>query len=290
MTGIAQFGRRGDRVWAVLTDDGARALGVGLAELLRLPLDSARGVVERAAATGATVALDDVRLLAPVDRQPVWAAGVTYERSLLGRVEESSSASLYDHVYSSSRPELFFKCTAEQVVPPGESVGIRADSDWNVPEPEVGVVLTCDLDVFGFTIGNDMSSRSIEGENALYLPQAKVFDKACALGPRITPAWEVSDDFEIELEVVRDGRAVLAESTSTSRLRRSWTELAEWLGKALTFPDGVVLLSGTGIVPERAFTLAPNDVVTIRVGGIGELRNHVTVVGKSSRVRNGYIS
>ena len=278
--GIARVEHEGARHWVVFAGGEARPLGCDLTDLLQRTAADAREIVERGR-DGEPLRLDGARELAPVDRQPVWAAGVTYERSLEGRGEESGERDLYDRVYTHERPELFFKAPAEEVVGPGDDVGIRADSGWDVPEPELAVVLTSRLEVLGYTIGNDMSSRSIEGENALYLPQAKIYDRACALGPRIVPRWWVDGPFEIALDVQRGGRSIVSERTSTERMRRSFEELAGWLGGALDFPYGAVLMTGTGIVPEGSFTLAAGDIVTIEVKGLGALRNPVVVVGQA---------
>ena len=220
-------------------------------------------------------------LLAPVDSQEVWGAGVTYLRSREARMEESESdASVYDRVYGAARPELFFKAPAWRVRGPGEEIGIRADSEWNVPEPELALILTAELEVAGYTIGNDVSSRSIEGENPLYLPQAKTYEGSCALGPGIVPTGLVEPPFPIRLTVLRDGAAVLDEETTTARMNRPLDELVEHVGRALTFPAGLVLLTGTGIVPDPGFTLEEGDVVRIEAGGLGLLENRVVRVGR----------
>jgi 2-dehydro-3-deoxy-D-arabinonate dehydratase len=255
--------------------DGDRALGCGLADLLALPLDQSRERVERAT----SVDFVDAPLLAPVDDQEVWAAGVTYARSRDGRMDESVDASVYDRVYKAERPELFFKALPNRVVAPGEPVGIRADSQWNVPEAELGLVLNRFGEVFGYVAGNDVSSRSIEGANPLYLPQAKVYEKSCSLGPAIVPAWSVDGPFEIALDVSRGGRSVFAGRASTAALTRTTEDLSRWLMSALTFPSGAILLTGTGIVPEDDFTLQEGDVVTIDIDGIGTLVNPVITVG-----------
>lgn len=264
--------------WAVERDGRRYALDATLADLLALPLADARA---RYAAAADLVA--DAPLLAPVDVQEVWAAGVTYQRSREGRREESSPAGhggLYDHVYTADRPEIFFKATAERVVGDGEPVGIRADSGWDVPEAELGLVVNAAGEVFGYTAGNDMSSRSIEGENPLYLPQAKVYTRACALGPGIVPVWEAGPGpFPVAVRVTRDGAEAWAGQTSTARLARTPEDLVSWLTRALDFPAGVVLLTGTGVVPDRDFTLRAGDEVTIEIAGVGSLRNPVTVVG-----------
>ncbi|MCA9263297.1 MAG: fumarylacetoacetate hydrolase family protein [Planctomycetales bacterium] len=222
--------------------------------------------------------LRDVVLLAPVDDQEVWAAGVTYKRSQTARMEESeAAASCYDRVYSSPRPELFFKATPHRVVGPGRGVRIRADSLWNVPEPEITLVLSSHLKIVGFTIGNDMSSRDIEGENPLYLPQAKVYDECCALGPWISLTDEMPalDQIEVNLEVVRQGARIFAGETHSGQMARRFDDLVEWLGRDATFPRGAFLLTGTGIVPDSDFTLHPNDIIRITIAGVGTLENHV---------------
>ena len=216
------------------------------------------------------------RIEAPIESQEVWAAGVTYRRSLDARADEAVSSDPYDRVYTAERPELFFKATADRVRGPGEPVSIRSDSSWDVPEPELAVVCNSRLEVVGYTIGNDVSSRSIEGENPLYLPQAKVFDGCCSLGPAIALAWDYSPEGRrIELEIHRDGSIVFRSETSTSAMRRSIPDLVAYLARDQRFPAGCVLLTGTGIVPPRNFTLGEGDVVTIRIDGLGELTNPV---------------
>ena len=234
--------------------------------------------VRRRLGTGRAIPLVDVRLLPPVDRQEVWAAGVTYLRSRVAREQESESAAhFYDKVYTADRPELFFKATAGRVVGPGGPVCIRSDSEWSVPEPELGLVLDDTLRLVGLTIGNDMSARDIEGRNPLYLPQAKVYERSCSLGPSITlrSALAAIDDLTISLTIERDGRAAFAEETSTARMARSFDDLIDWLGRENTYPDGVVLLTGTGIVPPDDFTLRPGDLVRIAIDGLGTLENPV---------------
>jgi 2-dehydro-3-deoxy-D-arabinonate dehydratase len=225
-----------------------------------------------------SVSLNEVTLLAPIDRQEVWAAGVTYQRSKDERQRESAGAArFYDLVYSAPRPELFFKATPHRVSGPGDRVLIRRDSRWNVPEPELALVLSPRLQLIGYTIGNDMSSRDIEGENPLYLPQAKVYDHCCALGPVITlvesmpPLREVA----IHLTIERSGQKVFEGATSVSQMVRSVEDLIGWLGRENSFPNGVILLTGTGIVPPDNFTLALGDVIHIDISGIGRLTNFV---------------
>jgi 2-dehydro-3-deoxy-D-arabinonate dehydratase len=223
------------------------------------------------------------RVVAPVDVQEIWAAGVTYERSRDARAEESVEASVYDRVYEATRPELFFKSPGWRVRGPGEAIGVRADSKWNVPEPELALVVTSDLQIAGYTIANDVSSRTIEGENPLYLPQAKLYDGSCAIGPALVPVSAAEPPFEIRLRVLRDGASVVDESTSTARLRRPLEELTEYLGRALSLFDGAILLTGTGIVPAAPFTLLAGDVVRIEIGPLGVLENTVELVGRAAR-------
>ncbi len=244
-----------------------------------MPLGEARDRFDAAISGAAVSVIGDIPVLAPIDDQEVWAAGVTYERSRDGRVDESIDGTIYDRVYVADRPELFFKAPASRVVAAGEPVGIRADSSWNAPEGELGLVLNSAGELFGYVVGNDMSSRSIEGANPLYLPQAKIYDRSCALGPAIVPAWLVDGPFDITLTVSRDDAIAFRGATSTSAMARTPQELAGWLTTALEFPIGVVLLTGTGIVPGDHFTLAAGDIVTIDIAGVGTLVNPVVVVG-----------
>jgi 2-dehydro-3-deoxy-D-arabinonate dehydratase len=218
----------------------------------------------------------EVRLLAPLDRQEVWAAGVTYKRSREARERESvGAARFYDLVYSAERPELFFKSNPFRVADPGEPVRIRRDSRWSVPEPELALLVSPVLEIVGYTIGNDMSARDIEGENPLYLPQAKVYDRCCALGPAI--ALGLSELAAIRLHIERNGSTAFEGSTDLAAMKRGFEDLVSWLGREATFPDGAVLLTGTGVVPPDEFTLLPGDVITIAIEGIGELRNVVEI-------------
>lgn len=222
--------------------------------------------------------LNEVTLLAPIDQQEVWAAGVTYRRSKVARMEESeTSASCYDRVYRAARPELFFKANPHRVVGPEQPVRVRGDSRWSVPEPELALVLSSRLQLVGFTIGNDMSARDIEGENPLYLPQAKVYDASAALGPCITLAEFMPPPAEISVQMTihRDGRPAFAGQTSVGNLVRTYDELIGWLGRDNGFPHGAILMTGTGIVPEGDFTLRQGDVIEIHIDGIGTLRNPV---------------
>ncbi len=223
---------------------------------------------------------DDPRRLSwlkPVDEQEVWAAGVTYLRSRAARERESLSSDLYSRVYEAARPELFFKATPGRTVGPGEPVRVRADSSWTVPEPELALVLNPRLEIVGFTAGNDMSARDIEGENALYLPQAKVYRQCCALGPAIRLAGTGIDPtaLAIRLQIERAGETVFEGATRTDQMVRSLADLVSYLGRENEFPQGVVLLTGTGIVPPDEFTLRDGDVVIVEIEGIGVLRNPV---------------
>jgi 2-dehydro-3-deoxy-D-arabinonate dehydratase len=225
--------------------------------------------------------LDRIRLLTPVESQEVWAAGVTYLRSKEARMEESEfSASAYDRVYDAVRPEIFFKSLPDKVVAPGDAVGIRRDARWNVPEPELALVINSSARIVGFTIGNDMSSRDIEGENLLYLPQAKIYARSCAVGPWIVigPGEEEVRRWSIQLEIRRRGSVVFAGETRAGQIKRTFAELVEYLFRSQEFPNGVVLLTGAGVVPPDSFTLEPDDAVRIAISGIGRLDNPVAVV------------
>ncbi len=216
--------------------------------------------------------------LAPIDHQEVWAAGVTYRRSKVAREDESKGAAqFYDKVYSAPRPELFLKATPARVVHPGAPVRIRADAKWSVPEPELTLVISPAGQIVGFTVGNDMSSRDIEGENPLYLPQAKIYKGSCAVGPLVTPvsAMPHLPDVEIKLVIARAGKTAFEGTTTLAALNRTVESLAEWLFKENEFPNGALLLTGTGIVPPDDFTLASGDSVSITIDGIGTLTNPV---------------
>jgi 2-dehydro-3-deoxy-D-arabinonate dehydratase len=242
---------------------------------LRFRYRTAEGIVEGTAESPEE--LDAFELAIPVEPPEVWCAGVTYERSRDARIEESAVKDVYSLVYDAPRPELFLKdAGCRRTVGPGEPVGVRSDSAWDVPEPEIGIVLGEGGALTGLTIGNDVSSRDIEGANPLYLPQAKIFAGSCALGPAVL----VPDDWEAPLEIrmrITDGagRELFAGETSTARMRRSFPELAEWLVRENPVPAGSVLLTGTGLVPADDFTLEPGHVVEIHVPGIGTLTNPV---------------
>lgn len=224
------------------------------------------------------LALAEVTLLAPIDQQEVWAAGVTYKRSQTARMEESeTSASCYDLVYEADRPELFLKATPHRVSGPGQPVRIRYDATWNVPEPEITCVVSSQGTLVGFTIGNDMSSRDIEGENPLYLPQAKVYRQCAGLGPCITllDSMPAREDTGIKLQIERGGEVVFEGNSGVSEMHRTFEDLIGYLCREQEFPNGVFLMTGTGIVPDSDFTLNAGDVVHITICGIGTLTNPV---------------
>jgi 2-dehydro-3-deoxy-D-arabinonate dehydratase len=254
--------------WGLLQEDGSLLeLAHPLAAMLTgAPIET----------TGRTLAA--APLLAPVDDQEVWASGVTYERSLVARAEESQEPDVYERVYLAPRPELFFKATGARVRGPGDAGTVRSDSTWDVPEPELALVIDAQGSVFGYTIGDDLSSRSIEGENPLYLPQAKVYAGSCVLGPCIVPAADIDGPFDIRLSIERGGEVVFDGTTSTAKMRRTFDELADWLSRGMAFPAGVVLMTGTGLVPDEPFTLKPGDTVSIAIDPIGTLTHTVELL------------
>jgi 2-dehydro-3-deoxy-D-arabinonate dehydratase len=221
----------------------------------------------------------EIEIEAPVGSQEIWAAGVTYVRSRDARIEEAIDPSPYDRVYEAERPELFLKTPGWRAVGTNAAIGIRADSDWNVPEPELALVADASMQLVGYTIGDDVSSRSIEGENTLYLPQAKTYERSCSLGPAIVPASAVEPPFEIGMTILRDSQPVYEDVTSTDSMARSFGDLLSHLGRALAFPAGAILLTGTGIVPDPPFTLEADDEVRISIDGLGTLVNPVVRVG-----------
>jgi 2-dehydro-3-deoxy-D-arabinonate dehydratase len=248
-----------------------------LHDLLRLRTDELRKQIENSFQPGAANNLPTL-MLAPIDGETeVWAAGVTYKQSEQARMEESGTPDIYAKVYAAKRPELFFKATPRRVAGPDAPIVVRSDSTWDVPEPELVLVVNAHAEIIGYTIGNDVSSRSIEGENPLYLPQAKVYAGCCGLGPGITPAWEVSDPYNltIHLAIERNGQVYWEGETSTRELKRRFDELVTYIFLEDDFPDGVFLCTGTALVPERQFTLEPGDVVQIDVDQLGTLRNPV---------------
>ena len=243
-----------------------------------LESDQPASLAESLVVDAVSIPLDEVAWLPPIDAQEVWAAGVTYQKSQAARMEESEAAAdCYDRVYRSSRPELFFKATPSRVVGHGAAVRVRGDSTWSVPEPEITLVLNSGLDLVGYTIGNDMSARDIEGDNPLYLPQAKVYRQCCALGPWITlaDAMPTRESIEISLTIRRGENVVFSGKTGVAKMARTFEDLIGWLGTENEFPDGVFLLTGTGVVPDNDFTLVDSDEVEISISGIGSLVNKV---------------
>jgi 2-dehydro-3-deoxy-D-arabinonate dehydratase len=236
-----------------------------------------RGIQDGAWKEEARTALQELR--APIGTQEVWAAGVTYYRSREARIQESKvsgGGDFYDRVYDAERPELFFKATAHRVVGPGGQVAIRDDSSWSVPEPELALLISPSGHVVGYTVGNDMSSRSIEGENPLYLPQAKVYERSCGLGPCVLIMQEpLSPSTEISMEILRDGKKEFTGTTLLSRMKRDAGVLVQYLYRNNTFPSGCFLLTGTGIVPPDSFTLRAGDEIRITIAAIGTLVNAV---------------
>ena len=217
-------------------------------------------------------------LMPPIGHQEIWAAGVTYFRSRDARMEESESSGgdrFYDMVYDADRPELFFKATAERTRGHGDKVCIRSDSSWDVPEPELTLAINSNGKIFGYTVGNDMSSRSIEGENPLYLPQAKVYRGSCAVGPCLVVGAAPAKEAMISVKIKRSGEEVFSGSTEVSQIKRGFDELAEFLFRENEFPKGALLMTGTGVVPDSDFTLSSGDVITITIDGIGTLENQV---------------
>ncbi|HYH12179.1 MAG TPA: fumarylacetoacetate hydrolase family protein [Thermomicrobiales bacterium] len=250
-----------------------------LRELLRMTRADIAAAVGRARQSDASsIPAHDAILLAPIDEQEVWACGVTYLRSRDARMEESTEEDVYERVYNADRPELFFKATPSRVAGPGQPVGIRADSTWDVPEPEVTLVINAHGEIVGYTVGNDMSSRSIEGENPLYLPQAKMYAACAGLGPVIALADEVANPraLTVMLTIERDGAVLFEGDTSTDQMARSFEDLVGFLHRHNTFPNGVFLMTGTGIIPPSEFTLEDGDVVSISVDGVGTLTQPVT--------------
>ena len=263
----------GDRVIPFAPD---AELG-SMREVLRMTKADLDAALLRARAAADAIPAHDATLLAPIDTQEVWACGVTYLRSRDARMEESAEEDVYERVYNAERPELFFKATASRVSGPGQPVAIRADSTWDVPEPEVALAINAHGEVIGYTVGNDMSSRSIEGENPLYLPQAKMYTACAGLGPVIALTDEVADPrgLTVTLTIERDGTAIFEGETSTGQMARPFEDLVGYLHRHNAFPDGVFLMTGTGIIPPSEFTLEDGDVVRIAIDGIGALEQPV---------------
>ncbi|MEV4148761.1 fumarylacetoacetate hydrolase family protein [Amycolatopsis sp. NPDC049691] len=262
----------------LLTEERLRPLAVAsMSDLLRRSVAEIRDLAE---AAGEPVSTAGVRLLPPVDgRMEVWAAGVTYLRSEEARREESADEDVYARVYRAERPELFFKSAAWRVVTDGEPIAVRADSANNVPEPELGLLLTAAGEIAGYVVVDDVSSRSIEGENPLYLPQAKIYTGSCAVSARVRPAWEVPDPLSLGLRmrILRDGHEVFDGESSTAQLNREPAGLVEYLWRDNDFPDGAVLSTGTSVVPGLDQGLRPGDVVEIEIGEVGSLRSPVVL-------------
>jgi 2-dehydro-3-deoxy-D-arabinonate dehydratase len=266
--------RDGEELLVAVAGSALHPVGATLADLLGAGLGALHDAVDRALV--APPLSGPVETLAPVDRQEVWASGVTYERSVKARMEETVVADVYDLVYRAERPELFLKAPAWRVPAPGAPLRIRADSTWDVPEPELALVLTAHGEIAGYLVADDLSSRSIEGANPLYLPQAKMFDDCLGLSDTIVLARDVAPRAAgIELAIRRGGETVFAGSTSTSQIVRSFEELAGYLFRELSHPWGAVLLTGTGLVPPDDFTLEDGDEVEIAIEGVGRLRHSV---------------
>lgn len=277
MTGGLRRVRIGSEELAVVAaPTGLHALGAALAELLGAGLEALHRAVDEALARPPLAG--KIATLPPVDRQEIWASGVTYERSRQARVDESVVAQAYNLIYDAERPEIFFKAPAYRVPPPGAPLRIRADSSWDVPEPELALVLTAQGEIAGYLVADDLSSRSIEGENPLYLAQAKIWDDSIGLSDTIVLARDLGDrarSAAIALRIERGGETVFQGETSTAQMRRSFEDLAAYLFRELSHPHGAVLMTGTGLVPPDEFTLEHGDTVEIVIEGVGTLRHAV---------------
>jgi 2-dehydro-3-deoxy-D-arabinonate dehydratase len=250
--------------------------------LLRLPLREIRALLDANPREWLTVDHDAVSLAAPAESQEVWAAGVTYLRSREARLEETREPTIYEHVYESDRPELFFKAAGWRVVGDGDEVGVREDSSWDVPEPEIAVLANARGEVVAYACANDMSSRSIEGENPLFLPQAKIYDRSCAIGPAAVLAWGVDvSSATIRMTIDRDGECVYSGETSIASMTREPAELVAVLYSSYTLPVGAWLLTGASLVPPQPYTARPGDLVRVAIDGLGELSNRVSAVKHS---------
>lgn len=279
---LAQVRHKGRKRVGVVTGNELQLLprrkqgGMRLCDILHS--SNPRKTVQKLLAKSKTVEVGKVEWLPPINKQEVWAAGVTYKRSETARKEESKGAArFYNAVYKADRPELFFKANPHRVVGHQQPIRIRTDSTWNVPEPELTLVLNPTLEIVGYTIGNDVSSRSIEGENPLYLPQAKTYLGSCALGPTITLVGDdiTPESWNITVQITREGKVVFKGDTAISKMARTLTDLIGWLGRENAFPNGCFLLTGTGVVPNNDFTLMPDDVVDIEIDQLGKLTNVV---------------
>lgn len=284
----------GQALWRVSTPEGVRIarglLTEGPTELLpvrsidELLSTDGPSLVDALHMDSSGPVPDTAGLLAPVDNQEIWASGVTFERSRAARNEETTTADVYDRVYDADRPELFFKSPGWRVCGEGASIGIRTDSGWDVPEPELGMVVDARGTLVAYTVGNDVTSRRIEADNPLYLPQAKIFHGACAVGPALVPV-ECAPPFQelaIHMTITRAGESVFEDRVGLSSMKRKPEELIHWVFQALDFPVGFVLLSGTAIVPPAEFTLMDGDVVVISIPGVGVLTNRVAHSGKAT--------
>ena len=272
--GLRRVRSDGEELLVAAAGGALHPVGATLADLLGAGLGALHDAVDRALA--APPLSDPVETLAPVDRQEVWASGVTYERSVKARMEETVVADVYDLVYRAERPELFFKAPAWRVPAPGAPLRIRADSTWDVPEPELALVLTAQGEIAGYLVADDVSSRSIEGANPLYMPQAKMFDDCLGLSDTIVLARDADPrGARIDLAIRRRGETIFEGATSTSQIVRSFEELAGYLFRELSHPWGAVLLTGTGLVPPDDYTLQDGDEVEIAIEGVGRLRHSV---------------
>lgn len=267
--------RTADALIAQRGEDCFRLAGTGL-DALFAQVDPARWLHDQL--PHATPILRPMQVLAPIQSQEVWAAGVTYLRSRDARMDESKDSgggSFYDRVYDAERPEIFFKATPHRVSGPDAALTLRSDAKWNVPEPELALAINSAGDIFGYTIGNDLSSRDIEGENPLYLPQAKVWSACCGLGPALVVREPLPRETKIEIQILRNGEAVFSGDTALDQMKRTLPELAEFLYRDNAFPHGAYLLTGTGTVPPNNFTLLRGDEMRISIGGLGTLVNRI---------------
>ena len=276
---LVRLAHAGHHEVALWSDARLRRVGVGLDELLRLSAAEMRATLDAATGELDPSACD---LLAPAESQEVWAAGVTYMRSRTARMEESSVQDVYARVYEADRPEMFFKSAGWRVVGHGGEAGVRPDSTWNVPEPELAVLSNSRGEVVAYACGNDMSSRSIEGENPLYLPQAKVYDRSCSIGPAAVPAWTTDPArARVTMRIERGGSVVFDGDASVADMVRDPTQLCAVLHAAYPLPAGAWLMTGTSLVPPPPYTAEAGDVITIEIEGVGRLMNRVVVVPHS---------
>jgi 2-dehydro-3-deoxy-D-arabinonate dehydratase len=291
---VKPLGIAGQALASVRTADGATRLclsrdgelwdlhPLSFDALLQLPLAEIRDRLDSVSEPRGRIDAGDVTLAAPVGSQEVWAAGVTYLRSREARLEETHQPTIYEHVYESDRPELFFKAAGWRVVPHDGEIGIRADSTWDVPEPELAILSNSRGEVVAYACGNDMSSRSIEGENPLFLPQAKIYDRSCAIGPAAALAWTVDvTRASIRMTIERDRATVFEGASTVADMTRDPAALVGVLHSSYTLPVGAWLLTGTSLVPPEPYTATPGDIVRISIDGLGELSDVVTTVPHS---------